>query len=101
MQLQLWQPVNCTVNVFVSRCESVDVGFSVLDYEFSSAKETMYRLFLKKNYGIVLSMLFFCEIVVRMCAYSMCLCECAFYIKCWINHVKTDNEACHDCIIML
>lgn len=42
-----------------------------------------------------------CEIVVRMCAYSMYLCECAFYIKCWINNVKTDNGACHDCIIML
>lgn len=54
----------------------------------------------KKSYAIVLSMLS-CEIVVRMCAYSMCLCECAFYIKCWINHVKTDNGACHDCIIML
>lgn len=54
----------------------------------------------KLNYAFVLSMLLR-ETVVRVCAYSMCLCECAFYIKCWINHVKTDNGACHDCIIML
>lgn len=74
------------------RCESLDNGFSEQDYKFLLEEETCVQIVLK---GI---MLLSCprEIVVR-CAYS--LCECAFYMKCWINHVKIDGAACHDGIM--
>ena len=54
------------------------------------------KYYFKKNEAIVLSMLSR-EIVVRMC---VCV-NVLFILKCWSNHVKTDNETHHYCIIML
>lgn len=40
-----------------SRCESVDIGFSVPEYEFSVEDENHVQIVFKSNNGIVLSML--------------------------------------------